>query len=135
MPKPDLHSLKNSSNWQLLAEFSIPSDRGLQSQVAADVTQTLQELHLEPQQSGIILSAVDEAMQSLEEGFLPLHVRISVSGVHLEGKLPLEDQNREQYTENKGRGLSFFLVKRIVGQLPDQESEKYRLLEVLIYRE
>ena len=135
MTEADLHSQNSAYNWQMLTEFSIPRDPGLESQVLADVTRTLQELDLEHAQLGIILTAVSQALQSVEGSLMPLHVRISVSGLPLEIKPPAGHLNQEQNLANESSGLGFFLVKRVIGQFPQRKSEEYRLLEVLIYRE
>lgn len=135
MSNSDFQSPDNHSEWQLLAEFMIPGSLRKESQALEHITGTLGQLGLEAEQLSRILSAIDQSLQSLEGNITPLHLRISVSGVDLSGMLPADRIDHQQDMDLAGRGLSFFIVKRIVGQLQAPEPEKYRLLEVLIYRE
>jgi hypothetical protein len=128
-------TLNDDSNWQLLTEVLIPSGQGVEAQVADHIAGILQQFGLEPGQLGPILSAVNRALQNPEGSLTPLPIRISVSGLDLEGKPPENGPDKAQVSKHRGRGLSFFLVKRIVGQLSERQPEEYRLLEVLIYRE
>lgn len=135
MPEPNLRSQNSNYDWQLLTEVLIPSEQGLETHVVGHIASILQQFDLELGQQNQILSAVNQALQNLDGSFAPLHLRISVSGLNLAGRLPENGPDEDRDSEQRGSGLSFFLVKRIVGHLPDQESEKYRLLEVLIYGE
>jgi hypothetical protein len=113
----------------------IPAMAGRECQVANQVAGILYPLGLEPGQRNQILSAINQALENLENSLTPLHLRISISGVALEEMLHGSTLDRQKVLELATKGLGFFLVKRIVDQVPDQGSEKYRLLEVLIYRE
>jgi hypothetical protein len=135
MSNSDPKSPNDHSDWQLLTEFLIPSTQGMETQVVDHVAGILGQFGLEPRQMDQIMSAVDQSLLNLEGSLAPLHLRISVSGVDLEGMLPEDDLDHQEGSELAGRGLGFFLVKRIVGQLQERDSAKYRLLEVLIYRE
>jgi hypothetical protein len=135
MSNSDPQNPDNHSDWQLLAEFLIPSTHGMETQVMDHITGILGQFGLEPGQMDQIMSAVNQSLLNLEGSLAPLHLRISISGVDLDGMLPEDDLDRQVGTENAGGGLGFFLVNRIVGQLQERESARYRLLEVLIYRE
>lgn len=123
------------TDWQLLAEFLTPTEQGTETQVVDHIAGTLRQFGLEPRQMDQIMSAIDQSLQNLEGSLAPLHLRISVSGLDLDETLPEDNLERQRDLETAGSGLGFFLVKRIVGQLQDPDPAKYRLLEVLIYRE
>ena len=135
MSNHDYKPVNENSDWQLLAEYLIPGMEGRESQVVDQVAGILNPFGLEPGQKDQILSAVNQALENLEGSSTPLHLRISISGVDLEEMLPGGTWDRQKVLDLTGKGLGFFLVKRFVGQVQDPGSEKYRLLEVLIYRE
>ena len=135
MSSPDLQSQNNHTEWKLLAEFLIPTTYGIETQVVDHVTAALRQFGLEAQQMDQILSAIDQALQNLEGILAPLHLRISVSGLDWEEILPERRPDPQEDSKLVGSGLGFFLVKRIVGELQDQDPARYRLIEVLIYRE
>lgn len=139
MSNPDPHSSTDHTDRQLLAEFIVPRMQGMETQVvdyiADHVAGTLRQSGIEPRQLDQILSAINQSLQDRAGDITPLRLRISVSGMAL-AEMPSEDSlAHQQDLEIAGRGFGFFLVKRNVGQLRAQDPEKYRLLEVLIYRE
>lgn len=135
MLNPDPQSPNEDSDWKLLAEFLIPRTLGIETQVMDNVAGTLRQFGLEPRQMDQIMSTIDQSLQNLEGSLTPLHLRISVSGLDWDEILPESNVDPLENSELVGSGLGFFLIKRIVGQLQDQDPAKYRLLEVLIYRE
>lgn len=135
MSNPDPPTSSDDFAWQLLTEFLIPARQDVGTQVVEHIAAILHQTGLEPGLLNQILSAIDQSMQNLEGNDTPLHLRISVSGVDLEEVGPASSLDRPRDLELAGRGLGFFAVKRLVGQLQARDAEKYRLLEVLIYRE
>lgn len=123
------------TDWQLLAEFLIPTAPELENNIVEHIGGSLRQFGLERRQMSQIMSAIDQSLQNLEGSLAPLHLKISGSGLDL-GEMLLEDNlERQRDLETAGSGLGFFLVKRIVGRVQDPDPAKYRLLEVLIYRE
>jgi hypothetical protein len=126
---------ENHPDWQLLTEFVIPNFQGFETEVADHISGTLSQFGLEPEHLSQILPSIIRSLENSEGNSTPLHLRVSVSGLDFPEKLPEGGLDHWPDREYGGRGLGFFLVKRIVSQLQEQAPQKYRLLEVLIYRE
>ncbi len=130
---------QNHADWQLLAEFMLPSRQEKQADIIAHAADVLRQFSLDPGQLDQILSAISQSLETLQDSVTPLRLRISVSGADLaeawQESFSQVDSDDDQRLPRAGGGLGFFLVKRIVSQLQDQDQEKYRLVEVLLYRE
>jgi hypothetical protein len=136
-PNPSAHD--NQTDWQLLTEFLVPNLQQMQVEVVDHVADILRQFSLDPGQLDQILVTISQSLDTLEDSFTPLRLRISVSDAVLAETWP------ETYAQDglepdhgslaAGGGLGFFLVKRFVGQLQEQDPKRYRLVEVLLYRE
>lgn len=139
MSTPDPSTHDNHTDWQSLTEFLVPNVQETEDEIIDHVAHILRQFNLDPGQLDQILAAISHSLQSLEDASTPLHLRISVSGVNLAETWPetyaQESPEPGQGSQHAGGGLGFFLVKRIVGQLKEQDPERYRLVEVLLYRE
>ena len=129
----------NHSDWQLLTEILVSNPQEAEAEIVDQVAEVLRQFSLDPGQLDQILSAVGYSLESLEERWTPLRLRISVSGLglaevgqetYLQGSL-----EQGQVSSHTGSGLGLFLVKRIVSQLRGQDQQRYRLVEVVLYRE
>lgn len=139
MSEPDSSTHQDHTEWQSLTEFLVPNAQETEAETAERVAEVLRRFSLDPAQLDQILAAISHSLQSLEDASTPLHLRISVSGVNL-AETPPETHPQDspdsgQNSQLGAGGLGFFLVKRIVGQLQDHDPERYRLVEVLLYRE
>lgn len=128
----------NHSNWQLLTELLVPNLQEAESEIVDHVADVLHQFNLEPGQLDQILAAISQTLATLEDSFTSLHLRISMSGVDLTEVRPKADPqgdfDRDHDSQRTG-GLGFFVVRRIVEQLQEQDPKRYRLVEVLLYRE
>lgn len=139
MSTPDPSTDDKHNNWQLLTEFLVPDLQETQAEIIDHVADVLRQFSLDPKQLDQILAAINQSLESLEGSFMPLRLRISVSGANLveawsETYLQHSPETG-QGSQLGGGGLGFFLVKRFVGQLREQDPNRYRLVEVLLYRE
>lgn len=139
MSTRDPASLDNNSDWQLLAEFLISDLQETEAEIVDHVADVLHQYGLDPGQLGQIQTAISHSLRSVEGAFIPLRLRISVSGVNLAEAWPETchegGPELDQGSQLAGGGLGFFLVKRLAGQLQEPGPKRYRLVEVLLYRE
>lgn len=139
MSTPDPSTQDNHTDWQPLTEFLVPNVQETEAELIDHVADVLRQFKLDPRQLDQILAAISQSLQSLEDASTPLHLRISVSGVNLAEAWPKtyreSGPGSVQGSQLGGGGLGFFLVKRLVGQLQEQDPKRYRLVEVLLYRE
>lgn len=135
MTNSDLPLPNDNPEWKVLAEFLIPRVSGMENQVLEHFQETVKQFELDPQQIDRIMLAIDESLRNLEESLVPIHLRISVSGLE-SNEMPLEEdiENHQEF-DRVGSSLGFFVVKRVVSQFHDQVPSRHRLVEVLIYRE
>jgi hypothetical protein len=139
MSTPDPSPQHNATDWQLLTEFLVPALEETQVDFSDHVADVLRQLSLDPGQLDQILAAISQSLETLESTPTPLRLRISVSGVNLAGAMPAvnpqDNPESGHDPQQAGDGLGFFLVNRIVGQLQEQDPNRYRLVEVLLYCE
>lgn len=139
MSTPDPSRHDDQTDWQLLTEFLVPNLQQMQVEVVDHVAELLRQFGLDPTQLDQILATISQSLNSLEGSFTPLRLRISVSSAILAETWPEtypQDSPEPGHGGQSARGgLGFFLVKRFVGQLQEQGPKRYRLVEVLLYRE
>lgn len=134
MPKHGPSCSNHASGWQMLTEFLIPCTSDADDQAMEQIVTLLQNLGLEPAQVQRIQALIDQSLLSLDGIYAPLRIRLSVSG-DVFASLPEAGIENQPVDPGERCCLSFFVVKRIVDQLPKAESQSYRLVEVLIYGE
>lgn len=136
-PNPATHD--NNGDWQLLTEFLVPNILETPAEIVDHVADVLRHYGLDPGQLDQIQAAISQSIQSVEGASTPLRLRISISGANPAEAWPethpAGSPELTQGSQLAGAGLGFFLVKRFVGQLQEQDAKRYRLVEVLLYRE
>lgn len=139
MSTPDPSTHDNQTDWQLLTEFLVSNPQETQVEIVHHVADVLHQFSLDSGQLDQILATISQSLNSLEDSFTPLRLRISVSGAVLTETwpetYPQDSPEPDHGSQSAGGGLGFFLVKRFVGQLQEQGPKRYRLVEVLLYRE
>jgi hypothetical protein len=126
--------LKHASGWQLLNEFLISGTIVADDQMMEQLESLLRNLGLGPEKVQRIHALVDQSIVGLQGIYAPLHIRLSVSD-DIFARLPEAGIENRPIDLGQRCCLGFFVVKRIVGQLPSSELKSYRLVEVMIYGE
>jgi anti-sigma regulatory factor (Ser/Thr protein kinase) len=138
-----------SSQWQTLAEFHVPSAEGNEREVMERVAAVVAPLSLDTARVEKIKTAVAEAtMNAMEHGNknnpdLPVHVEVKASpkllSVHITdegGSVPIPDNpapdlNAKLEGMQSPRGWGLFLIKQFVDELNIITDEKHHTVELI----
>ena len=147
-------SLSNDTDWQLLAELTVPSKPGNERIAMEQVTEAVEGLHLPGRRLDQLKTAVAEAtMNAMEHGnhYLPdrpvyikvlasqaaLSVRITDHGgtriLPSESGIEVPDIEAKLAELQTPRGWGLFLIKHMVDEMNISSDESHHTVELIMY--
>jgi anti-sigma regulatory factor (Ser/Thr protein kinase) len=138
--------------WQILAEFSLPSQPGSDRLAREQVTTALRTLHISPSDLERLKTAVAEAtLNAIEHGNryqadLPVAIRIQASAKAVtvtitdQGSGPIPDPQSPDLAakvtgQQSSRGWGFFLIEKMTDNFRISGDEAHHTIELFLYLE
>lgn len=152
----DRNNGNNNDDWRMLAEFTVPSDRGNERQAMKQVAEAVRELNLPTKRLEQLKTAVAEAtMNAMEHGNhyqpdKPVSIQVLASSTALSVRiidhggtraLPAEPGNEVPDLEAKlaelqtPRGWGLFLIRHMVDEMRVSSDAAHHTVELIMYLE
>jgi serine phosphatase RsbU (regulator of sigma subunit)/anti-sigma regulatory factor (Ser/Thr protein kinase) len=152
LTEPEAHS-ESKPDWQLMAEFDIPSQPGNERAASEKALEVLQPINLDDEVNNRLKTAVAEAtMNAMEHGNhyredLPVRIEVMsndeqiVIRVHDFGagmsqvEMVLPDLDSKLAGEQSPRGWGLFLIKNMVDEMNLLQDEQGQIIELIVNRQ
>lgn len=131
--------LPDRPDWSLVSEFTIPPKALIDGSSFDQIEKELLPLKLHAEQVISIQTAIHETWMiwrtKNKHGHADFPLQVKLYSSEIGGDPDRSASRRQKKTNRYGGGLSFFLIKRIPGELYGSSKNSAYVIDVLIYSE